>query len=275
MSGVTLAFVGGGNLARALVEGALARGLPGLGAAELAVAEPDAEKRAWFSRVGVRAVAAASELSPLLDSQSQLLLAVKPQSLGSAAKDVSGLSAGRVLISVLAGTPSATIRSALGTDVRIIRAMPNTPARVGQAATAIALGEGARPGDEELARQLFGGVGPLVMTIPESLMDAFTAVASSGPAYVFYLAEVMVQAAVKLGFSIVDADRMVRQTVLGAGMLLSSSKETVSELRAAVTSPGGTTQAATRVLDDAGVMGTVVAAVTAARDRGNELGRGT
>lgn len=273
MADCTLAFIGGGNMAQALIQGALESGDPSLTADCLLVAEPDAAKRAVYVSMGVGTVAHAADLATRIAPTTQLVLAVKPQSLRDAAADIAGINLNRVVISILAGTSAGRVREALGGIPRVIRAMPNTPARVGEGATAIALGDTARPADADLAERVFRGVGPLVVRIDESLMDAFTAVAASGPAYLFLLAESMVQAAVELGFSPEDADRIVRQTIKGSAELLSDSSESPEVLRARVTSKGGTTEAAIGQLHAAGVPQAVVRALTAARDRGRELDR--
>ncbi|MCH7873254.1 MAG: hypothetical protein IID33_16280 [Planctomycetes bacterium] len=170
--------------------------------------------------------------------------------------------------------------------MRVIRVMPNTPARIGQGMTAIAMGCGAQAGDDALAQAIFAAVGEVV-SIDETLMDAFTAVAGSGPAYVFYLAEAMSAAAVRLGFNQKQADLIVRQTIAGAGNLMVASVDEQTDptgqtgvplspaaLRAAVTSKNGTTYAATTRLDELGVMEAIITAVRAARDRGRELAQG-
>jgi pyrroline-5-carboxylate reductase len=274
-----IACVGGGNMARALVEGSIRAGA--ISAREWLIAEPDEGKRRGFEEIGVAAVGSVAGLVGRLGEATQVLLAVKPQALEAVAAEGAGVSgvagsgfslgAGRVVISILAGTPSSKV-AALLPGCRVVRAMPNTPAQIGLGCTAIALGMGAQAGDEALALRLFAGVGPVVERIEESLMDAFTAVAGSGPAYVFYLAEAMTRAAVELGFEPAVADRIVRQVLTGsAGLLAGSAGRSAAELRAAVTSKGGTTEAACRVLDDAGVMRVIVAALGAARDRGREL----
>lgn len=271
MSMPTIACVGGGNMARALFLGAVRAGVTTPG--QWVIAEPDAEKRDEFGRAGASVVASARELAGHLNGGAQVLLAIKPQALWVAAPEVAPVASGRVVISILAGTPSAKVLAALP-GARIVRAMPNTPAQVGQGATAIALGAGARHGDDALAMTLFAAVGPVVERVDESLMDAFTAVAGSGPAYVFYVAQAMSEAAHALGFDRAIADRVVRQVLLGSAALLAhSTDQAPAELRAAVTSRGGTTEAACRTLDEARVMDAFVRALTAARDRGRELGR--
>jgi pyrroline-5-carboxylate reductase len=165
---------------------------------------------------------------------------------------------------------SAAVRAALGENARVVRVMPNTPCQIGAGMSAIALGEGASPGDETLARSLFESLGK-VIAVDEHLMDAVTAVSGSGPAYVFLLAEAMEQAAVKIGLTMHDARILVSQTILGSARLLSESGQTADELRQAVTSPGGTTAAALEVMFERELPETMSLAITAARDRGREL----
>jgi pyrroline-5-carboxylate reductase len=202
-----------------------------------------------------------------------LVLAVKPQSLPDVARDLRPFfeDRSRTVISVLAGTPGDKVRAALGHGARIVRAMPNLPASIRLACTAVCLSAGAHAGDDEFALDLFRGVGPTVVRIPENLMDAFTAVVGSGPAYLFYLAEAMTRAATHLGFDQPTADTLVRATLFGSGAMLKADPRTPNAMRAAVTSKGGTTAAAANVLDEAHTMETFVKALTAARDRGREL----
>ena len=271
---IPVAFLGGGNMGGAIIRGAQETGA--LGAAWV-VAEPDPERRGGFEH----GVATAGEAIAWLSSHEpspgagQVVLAVKPQMLGAVADEIRGtLSAGpsRVVISILAGIPSERVRESLGGGVRVVRAMPNLPAAIGRGMSAIALGAGAIVGDDQRARSLLEGVGRVV-EIRESLMDAYTGVAGSGPAYVFYLAEAMINAGVELGLTREEALLIVRETIAGAGEMLVRTPEHPRELRSSVTSKGGTTAAATRVLDEAGVMDTIGRAIAAARHRGAELAR--
>jgi pyrroline-5-carboxylate reductase len=262
-------------MARAIVLGAVNAGV--LGASEIVVCDPDQSKWGAFRECGVRVTASHGEAVGSLGEEGEVLLAVKPQSLGAVAEAVRDLWPSRpvVVVSILAGTPSARVREALGGDgrgVRVVRAMPNLAASVGASATALSIGAGAVAGDEAFAAKLFEGVGPLVARIEEGMMDAFTAVAGSGPAYAFYLAEGMVKGAMEAGFDAALARELVTQTLVGAATLLSRSEDAPGALRAAVTSKGGTTEAAVRVLDERGVMEAVAAAIEAARRRGAELG---
>lgn len=270
-----VAFIGGGNMAGAIIRGALDSGALG---ERWVVAEPDAGKRGGFANaVGTAAEAIAwlrnAERAP---GTGQVLLAVKPQMLGAVADEIRDeLRDGpaRVVVSILAGIPSERVREALGGHARVVRVMPNLPAGIGRGMSAIALGAGAGEGDDQRARGLLKGVGRVV-EIRESLMDAYTGLAGSGPAYVFYLAEAMINAGVELGFTREEAMLIVRETIAGSGEMLVRSPEHPHELRMGVTSKGGTTAAATRVLDEAGVMDAIGRAIAAARHRGAELGAG-
>ncbi len=273
-----LAVIGGGNMGLAIVRGGIASGA--IAASNIVVAEPDVAKHGALGSIGVQGVSmtareAVDRLEAMESSASgagQVLLAVKPQMLSAAAGEIGARIGERVVITIMAGTPGERVRATLGGACRVVRAMPNLPAKIGRGTTAVCLSAGAREGDDAFARRLFEGVGPFVATIDESMMDAFTAVAGSGPAYVFYLAEAMVRAAVELGFDERAATEIVRGTVAGAGALLGQSLESPAELRAAVTSKGGTTEAAVRVLGAEDLEGIVVRAIAAARDRGRELG---
>lgn len=273
------AIIGGGNMARAIIEGGTAAGL--IEPARVVVAEPDGPKRARLEALGYTAVASASEALFRLRGleqggvRGQLLLAVKPQSLAAVGEEIGpALSAdSRVVVTILAGTPGRKVRAALGGRVAVVRAMPNLPASIRLGATAVCLSDGSQPGDEAAAEALFRGIGPLVIRIDEGLMDAFTALAGSGPAYVCYLAEAMIRAGIEMGFDPGTAAEIARATIAGAGTLIGSAGGDPSELRSAVTSKGGTTAAAVAVLEAQGVMDSIVRAITAARDRGRELAR--
>lgn len=266
---VSLAVIGGGKMARALLAGAVLAGV--ITPNDVAVADPDDKQRAIIKPLGVRTYDRAPAALEHLTPDAQLLLAVKPQSLAEVARDLKGLAGDRVVISILAGAPSALIRESLAGRARVIRVMPNLAAQIRRGLAAISLGAGARPGDDAFASRLFAAVGEVV-TLDESLMDAFTALAGSGPAYLFYLAEALDNAARQMGFSPESAGPIVRHTLAGAAELLLRAPETSPlDLRLAVTSKGGTTEAAVRVLQDAKVLDAITRAVLAARDRGAAL----
>lgn len=260
-----LCVMGGGNMAQAILHGGLEAGRirPEL----VVVAEPDGQKRALLRSWGVTVHETPREALASLTPGGQVLLAVKPQVFEQVAPELEGIRG--VVMSIMAGLSSGMIRSALG-DVRVIRLMPNTPARVAKGITAMALGAGARDGDDAFARALFESVGQVV-ELDESLMDAFTGVAGSGPAYVFYLAEAMLRGAIDVDLEPAVADRIVRATIAGAAALLEQGEDEAAALRQAVTSKGGTTAAAVDTLDESGVMDAVARAIRAARDRGRAL----
>ncbi len=270
-----LAIIGFGNMGSAIVRGVLATGL--LTPDRMVIAEPDGAKCAGLARVHATALGALKALHELESTgdgqQGQILLAVKPQKLAIAAEGLEEVVGDRIVISILAGTPSSKVREMLGGRARVVRAMPNLPASVGQGATALAIGEGATVADRAFARRLFTGIGPLVLDVEEKMMDAFTALAGSGPAYLFYLAESMTHAAKAMGFSPEHATAAVRQTLVGAAAMLAHGAKSPAELRAAVTSKGGTTAAAMTVLDEHHVAQHIESAVMAARTRSEELGK--
>lgn len=270
MSGIRLAVVGGGNMAQAILTGALETGV--LAPAEVMVADPDPTRRGLFEALGVATFDRATGFAGRLGTSTQIMLAVKPQYLAEAAADLAGSASGRVVISILAGSTSERIRQALGGSARVVRVMPNLPARIRKGMAAISLGEGSEEGDAELAETLFARIGDVVR-IDESMMDAFTALAGSGPAYVFYLAEAMRDAGVAMGFDAATALRITRGTIGGAAALLNESQDDPSELRAGVTSRKGTTDAALTVLQQEGLAPSMVKAILAARDRGAELAK--
>lgn len=261
-----LGIIGGGNMGGAIVRGAVRAGV--LEAGGIIVAEVDAARRSEFERLGCAVTERAAEAAG--DSE-QILLAVKPQMFAEVAASIAPIQGETIVISIMAGLQSAKIRQSLRGG-RIVRAMPNTPCQIGAGMTGIALGEGARPGDEAVATRLFDALGATVM-IDESLMYAVTAVSASGPAYVFALAEAMQAAAERLGFDARTARTLVEQTVMGTGRLLAESGQGAAALRAAVTSPAGTTAAALGVMERREFQETMIEALTAARDRGVELGR--
>jgi len=271
-----LAVVGGGNMASAVLLGAAERGVVDLN--RCVVAEPDRGRRERFPRH----VESARELMPAVmdgettPGETALFLAVKPQKLAEVARDLRPAllddAGDRVVLSILAGVSSARVREALGGRVRVVRVMPNTPARVCRAMTAICAGAGARAGDEAPAEALFGAIGRTIR-IEEELFDAYTAVAGSGPAYIFYLAEAMRAAAAELGIGSREATAIVTQTLVGAAALLETSQQSPEALRREVTSPGGVTAAVTDTFDERHVAQAITDGIRAGRNRARELGR--
>jgi pyrroline-5-carboxylate reductase len=271
-----LLVIGGGNMGKAIIAGGRDAGVLA-NPAFVAVAEPDEARRGHFESTGLAVRGSAADGIAWLRGverrlgEGQIVLAVKPQVAVQVGLDIRSLLVEpRVVISIMAGKSSEKVRLLLGDNARVVRAMPNLPASVGKGMTALCAGAGAQPGDEHFALRLFAAMGR-VERIDESLMDAFTALAGSGPAYLFYLAEAMTRAGVKMGFSPQIADTVARQTLLGASVLLSQAPEAPAVLRGAVTSRGGTTAAAIESLDSRGTMEALQNAILAARDRGTTL----
>ena len=256
----TLAVIGGGNMARSIISGALSGCV--LKPEEIVVADPDPFSQEYFKKLGISTVAHAKDLPESL----QLLLAVKPQIFELVAHAVSV----DVVISIMAGVSTQKISEQISRGT-VIRVMPNLPCSIGLGAAGMALSRTASLEDAALATDLFESIGTVSM-VDETLMDAVTAVSGSGPAYLFLLAEAMVEGGVRAGLDRDTADALVRQTLQGAAGLLSSDDRSATQLREAVTSKGGTTAAALSVMSNLGVSRAIEDAVVAARDRGRELG---
>ena len=258
----TLLIVGGGRMGAALLGGMLAGGRA---AGSLAVAEVSAARREELAAAypGVT-VADGAVAAP------DAVLAVKPADVTAAAAAVADAGAERVL-SVAAGVTTEAIESAAGGRLRVVRAMPNTPALIGAGAAAIA--PGAAAGEEDLAwaEAVLGAVG-VVVRVPEKQLDAVTGLSGSGPAYVFLVAEAMAEAGVLNGLPRDVAETLAFHTLTGAARLLAEGDTGPAELRAAVTSPGGTTAAGLRELERHAVRAAFLDAVTAATERSRELG---
>ncbi len=265
-------FIGAGNMAEAIARAATSAGV--LPAAGMAASDPAAERRDVFASMGIAASADNAEAVAGLATGGQVLLAVKPQAAGEvlpALGRMVGLDV--IVISIMAGVSALRIAELLGGDVahrRVVRVMPNTPLQVGRGMAGVALGPGAREGDEALAMRLFGGGGSRAIRVEESQIDAITAVSGSGPAYLFYLAQAMEAAAADLGLE-EHARLLASQTLLGAAELLAASGESPEALRRRVTSPGGTTEAAVRHLEGNTTRDVFINAIKAAERRGAEL----
>lgn len=260
-------FVGGGNMAQALLSGLLAAKDAGHA---IRVADPDPGIREKLGKPGgVTAVEKAAALSPA----DVTVFAVKPFHLADAARDWAP--DGGIVVSVVAGALTSTISRLLGGHGRIVRAMPNTPALFGKGITGLYAAEGVPPGDRATAEGLFTAVGSVLWVEREDVLDAVTAVSGSGPAYVFRFFEALEQAARERGFGEEDARRLALSTVEGAVHMLANSGKSAEELRVAVTSKRGTTEAALNVLEERGFLEGVCAAVEAAEKRAGEIAEET
>jgi pyrroline-5-carboxylate reductase len=261
-----IAILGTGKMGEALLSGLLRAGRP---AAEVsAVVRRPARAQELRAAYGVPVLSLA-EAAKQADT---LVLAVKPQDMGRLLDELAGLvSAGQLVISIAAGITTSFVEQRLAAEVPVVRVMTNTPALVDDAMSVISAGSFAGEQHLRQAEELLTPLGK-VIRIPEYQQDAATALSGSGPAYVFYLIESMVDAGVLLGMPRQTALEMVAQTVYGAATMLRDSGEHPVILRDAVTSPAGTTIAAIRELEKHGVRAAFLAAIEAARDRGRELG---
>ena len=267
MSTPTIAFIGGGNMASALI-GGLVRS--GRAPADIVVVEPfEAQRDKLLQAFGVMAQAQADAR---LASAGTVVWAVKPQLFAEAAAPCKAHIGAALQLSVMAGIRSDALVAASG-SARVVRAMPNTPALIGQGIAGLF----ARPAVDAAARAdvaaLFAPTGASIWVDHEDDLDAVTALSGSGPAYVFYFLEAMVQAAAEMGLSPAQGRLLAQSTFAGAAALAQQSELSPTALREQVTSKGGTTHAAITTLDALGVKAAFVKALHAARDRAAELGR--
>ncbi|MDQ3269056.1 MAG: pyrroline-5-carboxylate reductase [Pseudomonadota bacterium] len=259
-------------MARSLIGGLVARGTP---AANLRVAEPvEGLRQALQKDFGVRCFASAGEAA---DGAGVWLFAVKPQVMRTVCSELSALARERrpVAISIAAGITAGQMARWLGAGagdaVAVVRAMPNTPALIGEGITGLYANADVSQAQRDQAASLLSAVGPAVWIDDEAQMDAVTAVSGSGPAYLFLLAEAMQAAGEQQGLPAEKARALATQTLLGAARMLAQSGELPATLRSRVTSPGGTTQAAVEAFESGGFHALVASAIGAATERGREL----
>ena len=261
-----IAFIGGGNMASAIIGGLLRQGLP---ASQVEVVEPFAESREKLkSQFGVVAQEAAG---PALARAGLVVWAVKPQTFKEAALAVRPHAAGALHLSVAAGIRSDSIAQWLGTQ-RIVRSMPNTPALVGKGMTALFARSGVSDADKARVEQVISTTGDWLWVEEEKQLDAVTALSGSGPAYVFFFLEAMTKAGMEMGLSREQAYRLSVGTFAGASELARASDDPPEVLRQRVTSKGGTTYAAITSMEQDQVQALFEKALHAARKRADELG---
>jgi pyrroline-5-carboxylate reductase len=260
---VALQVVGGGRMGEALVGGLLRAGRVQPG--EVRIVEAVAARR---DQLG--SLLAGIEVAESCGPADGTVIAVKPGDVPAACRAAAAAGSGRVL-SIAAGVTLATLEDALAHGTPVVRAMPNTPALVGAGASAIAGGTHAGDGDLAWAEDLLGAVG-VVVRVTERQLDAVTGLSGSGPAYVFLVAEALIEAGVLAGLTRDVSTTLATQTLLGSATLLADGDDSPEALRAAVTSPGGTTAAALQVLEQRAVRAAFLDAVAAATARSRELG---
>jgi pyrroline-5-carboxylate reductase len=259
-----LQIVGGGKMGEALLSGLIASGWAS--ADDLRVVEVVPQRAAELSEriSGLKVTSSPGKAAGHV-------LAVKPHDIRAACADLATESSGDPVLSIAAGVTLTTLEAALPEGTPVVRAMPNTPSLVGAGAAAIAPGRAAGPDELAWAEQVLGAVGTVVR-VDEGLLDAVTGVSGSGPAYVFLVAEAMTEAGVLAGLPRPTSAQLVVQTLVGAAKLLAESDSGPEALRAAVTSPGGTTASGLRALEQAGTRAAFLDAVMAAAERSRQLG---
>jgi len=264
----SLLLVGGGKMGSALLSGWLARGMA---PQEVRVIEPNAEAAAHYDATGV-AIGAAADSIPVSARPHTILFAVKPQVMDQVVPTYHRFAPHALFISIAAGKPIAFFEKHLGADSAVVRVMPNTPAAVGRGMSVAVANQTVTVGQRSRASGLLEAVGDVAWIDDESLMDAVTAVSGSGPAYVFLLVECLAEAGITAGLAPELAMQLARQTVSGSGELLHLAEEDAATLRRNVTSSGGTTEAALKVLmGEPGLMELMKRAIDAAARRSREL----
>lgn len=260
---IRLQLIGGGRMGEALLGGLLAQGWAT--PSELAVVEPMADRRDQlaeaFGGVAVLERPGAAAAS---------VIAVKPAIVADVCRDLAGTDATGRVLSIAAGVSIATLEAALPAGTPVVRAMPNTPALVGAGASAVSGGASAGEADLAWAEEILGAVG-IVVRVPEPALDAVTGLSGSGPAYVFLVAESLIEGGVLSGLPRDTATLLAVQTILGSARLLAETGQSPADARAAVTSPAGTTAAGLRALESGGVRAALIDAVDAATRRSREM----
>lgn len=270
MNNAGIAFIGGGNMAASLIAGLIA---DGQGAAGLWVAEPDSVRREGLrERFGVQVVA---DNRDALAHVETLVLCVKPQLAPGVCRELGDLAAGLglLVISIMAGVPESGIQRWLGANLPVVRAMPNTPAMVQTGAIALHASPEVTEEGRNRAETILRAAGLTRWVEDEAQIDVVTALSGSGPAYFFRLMEALEQAGIDLGLDAETARLLTIQTALGAARMAVESDAPPARLREQVTSPGGTTERALAVLEEAGLGTLVGRAVGAAHDRAREISR--
>ncbi len=270
LDGYTIGFIGAGNMAEAMIRGLVRGGhVP---AARITASGPRRERLDKLA--ASYGIAITIDNREVARSAGLVVLSVKPQILDKVLREIGDqLQPGALVVSIAAGVDTEAIESAIADGVRVVRAMPNTPALVGAGATAIAAGKHASEADLATAKALFDAVG-ITVVLDESHLDAVTGLSGSGPAYIFLILEALSDAGVKVGLSRRSAQLLAAQTVLGSAKMLIETDEHVGRLKDMVTSPGGTAIAGLHTLEEGGLRTTLINAVETATKRARELGRG-
>lgn len=266
---ITIGFIGGGNMAAALIGGLLNQSFD---AGKIIASDPSSDQREHLARrFGIQTT---NDNTQAAARSAALILAVKPQVLGTVLSELRGIiTSDTLVISIVAGVSSESISAGLGGHACIVRAMPNTPALIGEGATGLFATEGALAPHQQLAEALFTAVGSIVWVTAEDQLHTVTALSGSGPAYFFLLTEALEAAAVAQGLDQEVAHKLATQTALGAARLMLESEEGPATLRQRVTSPNGTTQRAIEIFEAGGLRELTDQAAAGAAARSRELAK--
>lgn len=267
---LNIAFIGGGNMASALIAGLLAKGQP---SSLLHVVETDAEKLADFQAKGLNTYNANNidDTKHAIEKADVVVLAVKPQVIKDVLLPVKDSWGEQVVISIAAGIGTDSLAEWLGPQVKLVRAMPNTPAMIQMGATGLYATAGVSEAEQQLAQQVMSAAGLVLWVDDEDLLHAVTAISGSAPAYFFYMLEHMIATGEQLGLTQTQATALAMQTALGSAQMALTSHDTPAVLRRKVTSPNGTTQAAIEVMDNQQMGTTIANAMQACVARSREL----
>jgi pyrroline-5-carboxylate reductase len=266
-----IGFIGGGNMGQAIIRGLIQAGhSPRL----LSVADPDSTCRAELHNLHAGLFISPDNFA-VAEKADALVLAVKPQMMRTVAEEMAGSErpADQLIVSIAAGTTIKSLRAWLGSEIPVVRVMPNQPALIGAGISVLMPGKSVTEPQRELADYIASAIGTAVWLDDESLIDAATAVSGSGPAYFYLLMELIQNSALEFGFSKDVASKLTVGTALGAARIADTVGPDLADLRRRVTSPGGTTAAALKVLEDAEIRDIFRRALGAARDRAAELGK--
>ena len=265
-----IAIIGGGKMGSIIAQGLIAQKISSN--KDIIVTDIDAA-RLEFLRKSIK-LKVSQDNEKAVKGADIIILAVKPQNMAATLKEISSaVDKTKIVISIAAGITTAFIESHLAKGARVLRVMPNTPALIGEGAAAVAKGSCAKKSDAKLAHIIFNAVG-ISVEVEESLIDAVTGLSGSGPAYCFLIIEALIDAGEKMGLPRDLAAKLTMQTMLGSARLCLSSDKQPAELREMVTSPGGTTIAGLKVLEEGKIRATIISAVEAATKRSKELAGG-
>jgi len=257
-----IGFIGGGNMAEALIKGIAAKH-----GKDIIVSEPLADRRGYLEKT--YRVKTTSDNKEVLKNCTAIILAVKPQNMAEVTAEISDMTNDKLIVSIAAGIPISYLSSRLKTS-KIIRVMPNTPALIQEGMTVMSMCECIHEKEISIIKEIFMSVGSLLM-LPEKYMNAVTALSGSGPAFFAFFVEALIEGGIKTGLDQADARTLAIQTMLGTARLLETGMAP-AKLREMVTSPGGTTAAGLKVFQERGVTDAVIASLEAATSRAKELG---